>query len=379
MKLIITHTNLNEFGGAERVILRIAQRYKAKILVAGYSKDKTFSGFKDLDVSVIGSRPSGGVLPPRVSNAIHYGFTFFGAKIREDYDVINAHTSPSEWVRTRNSRVLWYCHSPPRELYDFRETGVRVRERSALESALYGVTSRIYSAQEHFIVRRLEAIATNSANTNGRLVRYLGRGGTVISPGVDYKRFHKGGDGRYFIYHSRISEQKRQAYAIEAFERFLAASKDKRYRLIISGAFTNRYADFAQYYEKLKAMRAKNVVFRLNPSDAETARLYAGSTAALFGAINEDFGIVPLEAMASSKPVVSVNEGGPKEIIVDGKTGFLVDSPEQMAKKMQFIAEHPKVAQQMGREGRRRVESYYSWEAFFGKFDPIVRKVSKMQ
>lgn len=378
MKLVITHTNLNERGGAERVILKIAQHYDAKLIVAGYARDRTFSEFKDLDVSVLGAGHSVKVLPPRVANAVRYGFTFFGTKLKEEYDVINAHTSPSEWIRTRNPRVVWYCHSPPRELYDLKETNVAVRRRSAMESALYGITSRIYKVQEHSVLRKLEAVATNSANTNARMVRYLGRGGTVINPGVDYKDFSNTGDGRYFLYNSRISKQKRQDYVIRAFQRFLSSSKEKGYKLIISGALTDRYSDFAEYYRGLRSMHARNVIFKLNPSNAEVARLNAHSTAVLFSAINEDFGIVPLEGMASYKPVISVNEGGPKEIIVNGKTGFLVDSPERMAERMRFIVEHPKIAEQMGRAGRRRVEEKYSWRAFFAKFDPILRKVSRM-
>jgi alpha-1,3/alpha-1,6-mannosyltransferase len=147
---------------------------------------------------------------------------------------------------------------------------------------------------------------------------------------------------------------------------------------VIAGSVSKRYADFEKYYEKLRAMRVKNVVFRKNPSDEELVKLYSGSTAVLFSAINEDFGIAPLEGMASSKPVISVNEGGPKETILDGKTGFLVNSVDEMAKKMQFIAEHQAIAESMGKAGRSRVIAEYSWNSFFKKFDPLVRKVSKM-
>ena len=74
---------------------------------------------------------------------------------------------------------------------------------------------------------------------------------------------------------------------------------------------------------------------------------------------------------------ISVNEGGPRETIVDGKTGFLVGSPMEMAERMQYIAERPKIAAKMGKEGRRRVEARYSWEEFFSKFDRLARKVSR--
>jgi glycosyltransferase involved in cell wall biosynthesis len=377
MKLIIAHHNLNERGGAERVILKIAQRYDAKIYTLGYDKGSTFEEFDSLDVNVIGKKSSfGGVLPERVSNAVRYGMGFYSMKIKEDYDAINAHASPSEWIRNRNKRVLWYCHTPPREIYDLKSAGVR--KKSATEQLLYGALSRVYEIEEKQIVSKLEAIATNSENTNSRLVKYLSRGGTVINPGIDYNRFANRGDDRYFLYPSRIAQPKRQEYVIDAFDRFMKMTGSSRYKLVIAGSVSKRYSDFEKYFEKLKAMKVKNVVFRQNPSDEELVKLYSDSTAVLFSAINEDFGIVPLEAMASSKPIISVNEGGPKETVLNGKTGFLVNSPEEMARRMKFLVEHQSLADRMGAEGRRRVVTKYSWGSFFKKFDPLVRKVSRM-
>ena len=57
VKMIIAHHNLNERGGAERVVMRIAQHYDAKIYTFGYDKDATFKEFADLDVEVIGRKP----------------------------------------------------------------------------------------------------------------------------------------------------------------------------------------------------------------------------------------------------------------------------------------------------------------------------------
>ena len=376
MKMIIAQHNLNERGGAERVILKIAQHYDAKIYTLGYDKDSTFEEFEELDVNVIGKKTKiNAMLPGRISNAVYYAFGFYNTKIKEDYDVINAHASPSEWIRNQNKRVLWYCHTPPREVYDLRST--KAREKSAAEALLYGVFSKAYEIEEKRIVKKIEAIATNSKNTNERLMKYLSKGGEVINPGVDYERFANDGDEKYFLYPSRIAPQKRQEYVIAAFEKFAKATKGD-YRLVIAGSVSKRYPDFEKYYEKLKAMRVKNVIFRPNPTDDEIVKLYSDSTAVLFSAINEDFGIAPLESMASSKPVISVNEGGPKETVLDGKTGFLVNSVDEMAKKMQFIAEHQAIAESMGKAGRSRVMAEYSWNSFFKKFDPLVRKVSRM-
>ncbi len=376
MKLIVIQHNLNERGGAERVILEIAKHYDAPVYTLGYDRNGTFEGFKGLDVRVIAEKGRiSRALPGRVSNAVHYGWNFYNLKIKEDYDIINPHMSPSEWSRRNNPRCLWYCHTPPREIYDPSLAGTR--KKTVREKMLYGVLSKVYARTEMEVVKSIEEIATNSGTTNARIKRVFNRSSEVINPGTDYRNFRNSGDYKYFLYHSRFAEQKRQEYAIEAFSRLQRLGAYRDYKLVLSGSLSGRYSDFGKYYDKLKAMRARNVVFRPNPKPNELIGLYANATAVLFTAINEDYGIVPLEGMASSKPVISVNEGGPTETIVNGKTGFLVNNPEEMAKKMRFVIEHGKIAEGMGREGRRRVEARYSWKAFFKRFDALARRVAK--
>jgi glycosyltransferase involved in cell wall biosynthesis len=342
----------------------------------GYDKEGTFEEFKNIDIKVFGKKGHvSKLLPERVSNAVYYGWNFYNLKIKENYDVINPHMSPSEWIRNNNPRALWYCHTPPRELYD--PTVANLRQRSLKEKILYRALSRVYSRTEKKIVNEIEAIATNSKNTANRINRVLHKEAHVINPAIDYKDFMDNGDGKYFLYPSRIAEQKRQEYAIEAFSIFRKIYKYKDYKLVLAGGMSKRYSDFNKYYEKLKAMKLENVIFKTNIANNELINIYSRATALLYTPINEDFGIVPLEGMASYKPVIAVNEGGPRETIVDGKNGFLVNSPKEMAERMRFIVENPSLSQKMGKEGRKRVEKYYSWRSFFVKFDKLAREVAK--
>ena len=271
MKLLIAQHNINERGGAEKVILKIAQRYDATIYTLGYDKEGTFDEFKNIDIKVFSSKGKlSSLFPARVANAIYYGYNFYNLKITEDYDVINPHMSPSEWIRNNNPRVLWYCHTPPRELYD--PSVANLRKRSLKEKVLYRYFSNIYKGMEKKVVKKIEAIATNSENTKARIKTALHAKATVISPGIDYKDFTDNGDENYFLYPSRIAEQKRQEYVIDAFEKFARHNKSEKYRLVLAGGLSKRYTDFEEYYNKLKAMNAKNVVFNLNPSNEELRR-----------------------------------------------------------------------------------------------------------
>jgi hypothetical protein len=174
MRLLITQPYLILKGGAERVVLKIAQHYDAKIFTLEYDKEKTFDEFKDLDVESIGKRiPFSSVLPYRASQGMRAGYAFYNLKLSEDFDLINAHTSPSEWARHRNAPMLWYCHTPMREVYDLYE--LRMKNRSYREKLLYVAFTRAYKLIAKNVINRIEAIATNSNNTNARIKTYFGR------------------------------------------------------------------------------------------------------------------------------------------------------------------------------------------------------------
>jgi len=362
----------------DRVILKVAQHYNASIYTLEYDKQATFSEFGDLDIRLIGKDvPLSDRLPYRASQGFRYGYNFYNMKIKDDYDVLNPHISPSEWIRQNNGHVLWYCHTPPREVYDLYET--RMKNRSYKDKLIYAAMAGAYKVIAKGITSKIEEIATNSRTTSDRIRKYYGRDSTVINPGIDCKKFEDKGDLGYFIYPSRIVINKRQDYVIDAFRKFVKRNPNTKQRLIIAGTLSND-PEHKKYFEKLKLMaKGLSVSFKLNVNDTQLKDLYSNSTAVLFSAINEDYGFIPIEAMASSKPIISVNEGGPRETVINGKNGYLVGSPLEMADKMATLASDRKLAEEMGRYGRRLAESKYSWDSFFEKLDPILRKVSKME
>jgi glycosyltransferase involved in cell wall biosynthesis len=374
LKLVITQANLTLKGGAEKVILKIAQHYNAKIYTAEYEADKTFEGFKNLDIEVIGKNTLHKLIPyGRASQGIAYGSAFYFLKVKEDYDVLNAHIAPSQWARKNNDRVLWYCHTPLRDIYDLYE--YRLSLKKGLGKLIYRVGAKAVRRIDQSIVKDIECIVANSSNTRTRIEKYYGRkDALVLNGGIDYGKYKNNGDGKYFLYVSRISPNKRQEYAIKAFEIF--KKKQKGYKLIIAGALS-RDKIYQQYYEKIaeEAKRIGDIKFVIDANEDKINDLYSNATAVLFTAINEDYGLVPLEAMASAKPVISVNEGGPKETIVEGKTGYLVNSQDEMANRMLKIASDEALAEELGKNGRIRVIKNYSWKNFFAEYDKILKKV----
>jgi glycosyltransferase involved in cell wall biosynthesis len=86
----------------------------------------------------------------------------------------------------------------------------------------------------------------------------------------------------------------------------------------------------------------RNVEIRNEVSEEEIIDLYARCKGLICTALDEDFGLTPLEAMASGKPVVAVNEGGFKETVVHGKTGLLVGTDrDELATAVRAVSKEP--------------------------------------
>ena len=374
MKLAITQSHLTLKGGAERVVLEIAKRYKAPVYVAEYDPKNTFEGYDNIDVRVISKKVNGIVPYGRISQGISYGLAFSGLILDDEYDVINAHMAPSHWVSMKNPNVIWYCHTPLRDVYDLYDYRMSLRKWHTRPA--YALGLGIVRHMDQAAVGRTKSIVANSKNVRSRIEKYYGRrDAKVINPGIDYKKYRNRGDDKFFFYPSRFSPNKRQEMAIEAFRRFKAHVKG--YMLVLAGP-VSKDKFYNDYYNSVRkeAEEVGSVKILNDVDDATLFDLYSRCTAVLYPPMNEDFGIVPLEAMASSKPVIAMSEGGPKET-VDG-SGMLVKDTDGMAAAMKLIIDNPDIPEEMGRAGRKRVVERYSWAAFFRKFDMVLKNASDM-
>ena len=369
------------YGGVEKVILKISERFNPVIYLSRYDGDSTWAQFRDFDIRIIPRHalemPLGAFSSldkdARTSALGISALKFLDLKLKDDYDVLNPHLLPSHWVRNNNERVCWYCHCPCRPAYGWTDYYMAERGfsgRLALRTAIAA-----YLHFEEKIVPKIETICTNSNFTCKGIEKYHKRNDAVVAnPGIELKDYSTSGFGKFFLYNSRFVPEKNMEITIRAFRRF----SRKGWKLVISGHLPHekRNRDYITFLKKEAA--SLNVEFKPNIDDKSLKSLYAECCCALFAAINEDWGIVPLEAMASGKPVIAINEGGPRESIVDGKTGFLVNSVDEMAEKMRFLADHPDVCEQMGKAGRKRVEQNYTWKIFLDKMEKAFKETAKM-
>jgi glycosyltransferase involved in cell wall biosynthesis len=92
---------------------------------------------------------------------------------------------------------------------------------------------------------------------------------------------------------------------------------------------------------------------------------------------SEPFGLIPLEAMACGIPVIAVDEGGYRETVVDSQTGFLVErDPELIYRKLLDLAGNPNKRLVMGKAGRKRAISQFSWQGHGQKLQIAIEEIN---
>jgi alpha-1,3/alpha-1,6-mannosyltransferase len=180
---------------------------------------------------------------------------------------------------------------------------------------------------------------------------------------------------------NRYERKKNLPLALKAFkllERIVTRQEWDRLHLVIAGGYDSRNRENLEHHDEL-AVIAENlelkdkVTFLRSLSDEIKVKLLNRCRLLFYTPTNEHFGIVPLEAMYLSRPVIAVNSGGPTETIVHEQTGFLCESdPEDFANAAVRIIKDSKLGEKMGEMGRKRVEQRFSFEAFTEKLDKIV-------
>jgi len=364
LRLVIVTPFLEARGGMERVVLKLAQHFDAHVHTLYYDPEHTFPEFKSLSVEAPAHKNfSLRQLPigRRLATGIEAGNHFYNLKL-SDYDLVNTHTTPSEWVRHHNSPVIWYCHSPNRDSFDLYSW--RMKDKRLLSKAAYWASIQAFKFFEFETVPKIEWIFANSQNTQTRIKRYLNRDAEVLHPGVDLHKFSTRGYEKFFFFPSRIVPEKQHVFAIEAFRMF--ASRTKGWKLIIAGSVPHTQE---VHYKKLLSLGGGSVAFERDLDDKRLADLYSRCYCVLYPPVNEDFGLVPLEAFASRKPCIAMNEGGPRETITDGVDGFLVGTPQEMAARMEWLSRNPEKCALMGRNGRKKAEKKFTWERFLKRFE----------
>jgi len=319
MKIALVHDFLVEYGGAERVLETLHEIWpKAPVFTAFYDWKRMGSisrRFKDWDI-----RPSW-VQRCWLVKKFHSPLRFLSPLIWKSFDLsgFDMVITSSGWYIPRGvvtkpeTLHICYCHHPPRHLYGYPTT---MRWKKYLPTRIYGyLINHFLRMYDYLTAQRVDYFIANSQETARRIRKFYRRDSTVIYPPVEINPKSKvlsPKSENYFLCASRLAWAKRIDVAIKA------ANKLKIPLKIVGTGKEEKY---------LRSIAGKTVEFLGQVSDEELARAYFNCRALIFPAEDEDFGIVPVEAMSFGKPVIALRQGGVVESVIEGKTGVFFDEP----------------------------------------------------
>jgi glycosyltransferase involved in cell wall biosynthesis len=316
MKIAFVHEYLNQFGGAERMLQVLCSIFpNAPIYTLMYDRDATggiFDG-KEIRTSFLQKFP--------FAKKHHYAFPLFMPMAIEQFDfsefdvVLSISASFAKGIITKPStRHICYCLTPTRFLWDNSQKFVDSFGYPSIIKKLippFITYLRIWDREAAF---RVDEFWSISNFVKERVKKYYNADSRVIYPPVNVAKFHiSDKQGDYYLMVGRLVSYKRFDLAIKVFNKL-------GHKLIIVGV--------GPEMKRLKRIAENNIKFLGLIFDEELAKQYAGCRALIFPQ-EEDFGIVPLEAMASGRPVIAFNGGGASETIIPGKTGIFFNEQSE--------------------------------------------------
>jgi glycosyltransferase involved in cell wall biosynthesis len=224
------------------------------------------------------------------------------------YDlVISSESGPAKGVIVPpHATHVCYCHSPMRYVWDRYHdyaSHASAPARAAMAPLLHYV--RMW---DQLSAQRVDHFAANSRFVASRIRKYYGRESEVIPPPVAIQRFDASRPSEeFYLWVGQLVAYKRPDLLVEAFNSF-----DRPLIVIGDGPLLPR----------LKRMARPHIRFLGRQPFEVIVDHYARCRALVFPGI-EDFGMVPVEAMASGKPVIAYDYGGARETVRDGVTGIL--------------------------------------------------------
>ena len=357
MKIAILFDFIEGVSGGEKLLLFLAKKYKADIYTGYANLDRSYKEFKKFNINVLGKIPKIQLIKQEM----------FVRKFRSldlsDYDATICLGFYSIYASLINHPVIWNAYGVSSLFYrraNFPKEFLNQSLTWRIGAEIW--RRRIQNYDKKIVKKYIDKIITISEYSRQAFKNYYNRDSVIIPPPVDMKKHYYKPSKDYYLVVSRLEHGKRVDLAVKAFKNM----PDKT--LFIEGNGSLR-----KILEKL-AGNAKNIKFLGRASSEELLELYANCIALIGTAFYDDWSMPMIEAMASGKPVIGVNQGAYPEIIIKN-TGVLVDgSPKGIINGVKKIT--PEVAKNMKNVCIKRAKEVDT-NSFYKKWDKVLNEIIK--
>jgi len=311
MKVALIHDHLAQDGGAEKVLQVLMSMFPdAPIYTLLYDQkniDKNYPG-RDIQVSIIQKLPGGVKHYQWYMPLMPMAVEFFD--LREFDVVISSTSSFAKGVITRPETLhICYCHTPTRYLWSDTHQYINDLKYNKYFKKVISLALNYVRIWDRLAADRVDIYVTNSKTSQKRIKKYYKRDAEIIYPSVKMSNFYISKEvGDYYLAGCRLVPYKRIDIVIAAFKKL-----GLKLKIFGDGIDKGRLEEIAGDSE--------NIEFLGRISERDKSALYSKCKAFINPQL-EDFGITPLEAMASGRPVIALGKGGSLESIVEGKTGI---------------------------------------------------------
>ncbi len=316
MRVALVHDYLNQYGGAERVLEALHELFPAApVYTSIFDPSSMPATYQNWDIRTSFMQH----LPAWRSQFRRYVALYPTAFERFDlsgYDLIISSSSAfAKGVIPRPGALhICYCHTPMR--FAWRTDDYVAREQiNGIQAKLLPFILNYLRIWDTVSANRVDLFVANSHEVAGRIARYYRRPSVVIPPPVDLPPYEPQPPEEFYLAGGRLIPYKRLELAIEAFNHL-------RLPLKIFGDGRDR--------ARLERMAGPNIEFLGWIDEATRLDLFARCRAFIFPG-EEDFGITPLEVLATGRPVIAYAAGGALETLIDGVTGRFFYQPTAAA------------------------------------------------
>ena len=320
-KIAILYEGLSEIGGLERVMVNNYNWLKNKFNV--------FLGFAHINKEIANNELYNGIKIKKISNfpiknepteVMWFCINPFIKKLKADLAISNSFLASYYCYRKKIPYGV-YLHHPPKFLYSEskQEEKEWINHPKRFFAWLGGkIIGNWLRNLDKKCVNKAKILFVNSNHTGKRIKRIYGKNAKVIYPTKsDVFKILKTKKKDFIYSHGRAIPDKKLEYVVQAMK--YMPNKN----LIISGSITTNYEKRLEILiKKLNLQRRVKILGRI--SEERLIELYNEAKVLVLTAPNEEFGIVPIEAMSCGTPVVAWNDGaGSTETVIENKNGFL--------------------------------------------------------
>jgi len=312
-RVAIVYDWVDKWGGAEQILLALHQVFPDAPLFTLFHKPQ-----KTVWVNVF----------PKIYTSFLQGISFLPRQILiafapiafesfrfTEYDLVISVTSHFAKGIITSPKTTHYsiCLTPPRYLY-LHQHNYRV---FFLLKPFENLIKKYLIYWDKFTVHRPDKIFAISKTVQKRISTIYNLKSELLYPPVKVESFYPGSKEKYFLYLGRLESYKNPMFITQVFNKL-------KLPLVVAGS--------GSLLGKIRQIAKPNIKVLGEVSEADKISLLQRARALIFYH-EEDFGIVPVEAMASGTPVIGLNRGGIVETVIHGKTGLLIDdfSPKALS------------------------------------------------